>query len=52
LDKDLTADSLAAAIAKIDNPETLTRMSAAARKLGGAGAAEKIHNFLAETFSN
>ncbi|MDR1452367.1 MAG: UDP-N-acetylglucosamine--N-acetylmuramyl-(pentapeptide) pyrophosphoryl-undecaprenol N-acetylglucosamine transferase [Candidatus Margulisbacteria bacterium] len=46
LDKDLTADSLAAAIARIDNPETLTRMSNAAKTLHFKNAAEKIKDFI------
>jgi UDP-N-acetylglucosamine--N-acetylmuramyl-(pentapeptide) pyrophosphoryl-undecaprenol N-acetylglucosamine transferase len=46
LDKDLTAGSLAAAIAKIDNPETLTRMSNAAKTLHFKNAAEKIKDFI------
>ncbi|MDR2428864.1 MAG: UDP-N-acetylglucosamine--N-acetylmuramyl-(pentapeptide) pyrophosphoryl-undecaprenol N-acetylglucosamine transferase [Candidatus Margulisbacteria bacterium] len=49
LDKDLTADSLAAAINRIDNPETLTRMSNAAKTLHFKNAAEKIKNFIEKT---
>ncbi|MDR1322962.1 MAG: UDP-N-acetylglucosamine--N-acetylmuramyl-(pentapeptide) pyrophosphoryl-undecaprenol N-acetylglucosamine transferase [Candidatus Margulisbacteria bacterium] len=49
LDKDLTADSLAATIAKIDNPETLTRMSNAAKTLHFKNAAEKIKQFIEKT---
>ena len=48
-DKDLTADSLAAAIARIDNPETLTRMSNAAKTLHFKNAVEKIKNFIEKT---
>lgn len=46
LDKDLTADTLSAAIAKIDNPETLTKMSEAAKKLSIPDAAQKIVQFI------
>jgi len=46
LDRDLTAETLAAVLAEIDHPETLAKMSQAAKALGTANAAEKIYSFL------
>lgn len=46
LEKDLTVDKLAAVIHTIDNPDTLRKMSAAAKGLGSSNAAEKIAEFI------
>ncbi|MDR1998198.1 MAG: UDP-N-acetylglucosamine--N-acetylmuramyl-(pentapeptide) pyrophosphoryl-undecaprenol N-acetylglucosamine transferase [Candidatus Margulisbacteria bacterium] len=49
LDKDLTAGTLAKAIAQIDRPEILAAMSRRARALGLPAAAEKIYDYITRT---
>lgn len=45
-DKDLTAETLTSAMAQIDDPETLQKMSTAAKALGLPDAAEKIRKYI------